>query len=88
MCGVWQNANAGAVDSLTSWRATSAASWAALLLSPCREACLEVEGMRLQRLEPGVPLTLEALTSSHEKAVAGAAERLEQVGVGGALGAC
>lgn len=47
----------------------------------CREACLEVEGMRLQRLKPGVPLTLEALVEGHGTTVAAAMARLEQVGM-------
>lgn len=44
-----------------------------------RARCLEVEALRLQRLAPGQPLTLEQLAAAHEAAAAGAAARLQQV---------
>jgi hypothetical protein len=44
-----------------------------------REACLDVEGLRLQRLQPGNPLTLEELGARHGAALQEAAAKLEQV---------
>jgi len=44
-----------------------------------RAACLDVEQMRLQRLRPGAPLTLDELVATHEAALAGAAATLQQV---------
>jgi hypothetical protein len=50
-----------------------------LLIPLAREACLEVEAIRLQRLEPAAPLSLDELVELHGAAAEGAVAKLEQV---------
>jgi hypothetical protein len=44
-----------------------------------RSTCLKVEGMRLQGLQPGAPLTLESLTARHATLLAEARAMLQEV---------